>query len=189
MVVACYHLTVMADTINSPEVRCFPALGTDLGWLSIFEGFKDQCHPVRYVRVETVAGRQEPQWDWLISPGILVDAQLPIPIDRYWRFRQTDATRQRTVTFRFNAPQIIGGNPAIQLEIEITTINYIIGGPWSEIHVGNYINQSKRTPKITDACTPISPPSGCTLINRLKWDWWPSCDGTPEPGPELSGVW
>lgn len=130
-----------------------------------------------------------PAWyDNLLFPGVVVPWEREFfGADEWVGIFLEIGNWQRTYTFSLESNDLPASpEPNCKVRITLLAIPLLIGDTHEELHSGDFVQQSKKTPHLTAGCFNVSdPPAGCTSGAFTHWDWWPSCRGVPAPGPEV----
>lgn len=161
---------------------CFPAYEADLGWKEVMPGFTDACFPSQYITLRN-PNVQPAQWKQFEGSGIAVPTSTGPSVPGRWKGLYPNAAPLGVLSCTINfLTTTIGGNPATQIQAEIIWVPSL-GPTFSEIHVFDRINVSKKSPFFSDSCTPVIPAT-CTMSGRMVFEWWPSCNGVGKAGPQ-----
>lgn len=174
----------MPDTVNTPEVLCWPVNLADATETCFNQlAWTDRCLASHWVRVWSE--QTQPIWTELEGEGFLVKSEHFGSTGGQWRFINVGLpyTREHTLTI---IPLFVGDqHSGVTIEMRLLRFNPLDPiDTREELWSGSWAPRSKAGEKKLFACDPVVG-IGCVAIGPVEIEWWPSCDGTPKEGPTV----
>ena len=175
----------MTYTSAAPGVRCFIETAKDSAKCATWSWFQEPCFGTQFIRLQAPQG-SSPWFQPLNPPGVLLlQDGIEQPAGNKWRgdFITLGNASAITLTLFIYDLRTVFEWPSVSVEVNCLEQTLPTGPKREEKWQCILRPATLRGPhQFTNV---INDPPNIEIQQPFLWEWWPSCDGNPEPGPRI----
>lgn len=166
-----------------PGMRCWVETQKDSAKPHTWNYFQSPCLPLHWIHLWAPPNTSG-WYEELFGDGVVIPCHHPSSLfANEWRGDFVNLTNFQSFTVTVSEFWPLAPKWDIAVSARLLHKAVPVGPSREETWFWSESNPSIRGPHTFQSCEPISGQAACECAAPLQWEWWPSCDGIPEPGP------